>query len=48
MNVLEDLSMKRWSKPGEVSNILAGVASSSFSFATGTNLIVGDGIVLLL
>jgi NAD(P)-dependent dehydrogenase (short-subunit alcohol dehydrogenase family) len=47
MNAIEEPSMKRSAKPGEVSKIVARVASSSFSFATGNTLVIGGGIVLL-
>ncbi len=47
MNAIEEPSMKRLAKPGEVSKIVARVASSGFSFATGNTLVVGGGIVLL-
>ncbi|MRN69255.1 MAG: hypothetical protein FIO04_06085 [Nitrosopumilales archaeon] len=46
MNALEEPSMKRWRKPGEVSKIVARVASSSFSFATRNTPVVGGCIVL--
>jgi 3-oxoacyl-[acyl-carrier protein] reductase len=47
MNALEEPSMKRWDKPEEVSKIVARIASSSFSSATGNALVVGGGTVSL-
>ncbi|MDQ6666718.1 MAG: hypothetical protein M3Y53_00660 [Thermoproteota archaeon] len=47
MNAIEEPFMKRSAKPGEVSKIVARIASSSFSFPTGNTLVIWGGILLL-
>jgi 3-oxoacyl-[acyl-carrier protein] reductase len=42
----EENAMKRWGKPEEVAKIAACVASESFSYATGNNIVIDGGTIL--
>lgn len=43
----QESAMKRWGRPEEVANTIAGLACKDFTFATGNTIVVDGGAVLL-